>query len=52
VLTSGGLWGIESDSSNEYLKEVEAEELADLRGTLIEAGFLSEYVDQVIQEQA
>jgi hypothetical protein len=52
VLTSGGLWGIESDSSSEYLKEIEAEELADLRGTLIEAGFLSEYVDQVIQEQA
>lgn len=29
--TSGGLWGIESDSSAEYKKEVEAQELADLK---------------------
>lgn len=29
-LTSGGLWGIESDSGKEYLTEVENEQLADL----------------------
>ena len=30
-LTSGGLWGIESDSGKDHLEEVEREELADLR---------------------
>ena len=29
--TSGGLWGIESDSGDEYLTEVAKDELADLR---------------------
>lgn len=28
--TSGGLWGIESDSDKSYMAEVEAEQLADL----------------------
>jgi hypothetical protein len=30
-MESGGLWGIESDSGDDYLMEVEQEELADLR---------------------
>jgi len=30
-MESAGLWGIESDSGADYLKEVEQEELADLR---------------------
>jgi hypothetical protein len=30
-LTSAGLWGIESDSGKDYLKQVEKEQLADLR---------------------
>lgn len=30
TLTSGGLWGIEGDSSREHLAEIEAEELAAL----------------------
>lgn len=38
TLTSGGLWGIESDSGS-YFAEVEKEELADLRGQLEAAGF-------------
>ena len=29
--TSGGLWGIESDSSNDYIKQVSQGELADLK---------------------
>lgn len=33
TLTSGGLWGIESDSG-EYLKEVAQEEVADLKSVL------------------
>jgi len=38
-ISSGGLWGIESDSDESYLREVEAEELAQLRGQLHELGF-------------
>lgn len=52
TLESGGLWGIEDDSDEDYLKSVEQEELADLRQTLIDAGFLAEYVDQEIAQQA
>jgi len=38
-VTSGGLWGIESDSDDEYLANVEQEELSSLRGQLRELGF-------------
>lgn len=41
TITSGGLWGIESDSSPEYLAEVEAEELSDLKSQLKAIGFSS-----------
>lgn len=40
-ISSGGLWGIESDSDYEYLKSIEREELADLRGQLKALGFSS-----------
>jgi hypothetical protein len=30
TLTSGGLWGIESDSDRDYMKQVEHEQLSDL----------------------
>ena len=33
-ITSGGLWGIESDSNEEYLKQVEKEQVDELRGYL------------------
>lgn len=33
-LSSGGLWGIESDSDNEYIEEVENGQLADLKDHL------------------
>ena len=36
--SSSGLWGIESDSSEEYLTEVEKEELADLKDHLTHFG--------------
>jgi hypothetical protein len=32
--TSGGLWGIESDSDESYLKEIEQEQLNDLKSHL------------------
>ena len=38
-VTSGGLWGIESDSEASYFAEVEAEELANLREQLAGIGF-------------
>jgi len=41
TVTSGGLWVIESDSSSEYLKEIEQEQLAELRSQLKAIGFSS-----------
>jgi hypothetical protein len=38
-ITSGGLWGIESDSDKDYLASVRKDELADLRGQLKALGF-------------
>ena len=34
TFSSGGLWGIESDSDDSYFAEVAAQELADLKGHL------------------
>jgi len=34
IITSGGLWGIESDSGDAYIAEVAGEEYADLRRIL------------------
>lgn len=39
TISSGGLWGIESDSDESHFAEVGADELADLRTTLHEMGF-------------
>ena len=39
TITSGGLYGIESDSGNDYLESVEQEELSELRAQLKELGF-------------
>jgi len=30
-LTSGGLWGIESDGGKDYIQEIESEQLQDLK---------------------
>lgn len=38
-ITSGGLWGVESDSEKEYLSEVEQEELTALAAELAVLGF-------------
>jgi len=38
-ITSGGLWGIESDSDASYLKEIETEQLSELREQLRALGF-------------
>lgn len=39
TISSGGLWGIESDSDESYFAEVEAEELSGLREQLHAIGF-------------
>lgn len=39
TIPSSGLWGIESDASQEYLREVEQQEDLDLRALLSELGF-------------
>lgn len=44
-LTSGGLWGIESDSGEDDFAEVEAEELNALRDELTAAGFTPRQID-------
>ena len=38
MFTSGGLWGIESDSGDEYIKEVEEQEFYDLKDHLAAFG--------------
>lgn len=38
-ITSGGLWGIESDSNKEYINQVESEELSALSHELEALGF-------------
>lgn len=38
-IRSGGLWGIESDSGEKYLKEIEQEQLAELKKELEACGF-------------
>ena len=39
TITSGGLWGVESDSGPNYLKTIADEQLAELRGQLLAIGF-------------
>jgi hypothetical protein len=38
-ISSGGLWGIESDSDRTYLTEIETEQLSELREQLRAVGF-------------
>jgi hypothetical protein len=38
VVSSGGLWGVESDSSPEYIQEITAEEMAELTKELLALG--------------
>jgi hypothetical protein len=48
TITSGGLWGIESDSAPEYLSEVEEEEIGQLKDILQSLGFSSKAIQQRI----
>ena len=50
VITSGGLWGVESDSGK-YIEEVEEEELSSLKKELEAIGFTAEEIDAVKVER-
>lgn len=48
-ITSGGLWGIESDSDKAHFESVEKEELSDLRGNLKMLGFSSRAISMAFK---
>lgn len=54
VITSGGLWGIESDSDQKYIDEVVQDELSNLTDQLKELGFsegeIQDAIDNKIEE--
>jgi len=49
TITSGGLWGIESDSDKDYLNSVEQEELASLKSELRALGFSTRAISQAFK---
>src|SRR5260221_5815308 len=49
-ITSGGLWGIESDSDAAYLKEIEDEQLSELRDQLHAIGFSNRAISAGMRE--
>ncbi len=49
-ITSGGLYGIESDSSDEYKEEVKQEQLKDLKSILLELGVEEKEISRAISE--
>ncbi len=51
TLTSAGLWGIESDSEESFLKETAGEEWAQLRETLLTIGVPSKQVPQKLNQR-
>lgn len=50
AVTSGGLWGIESDSDKSYLKEEEQNQLAELRAVLYEMGFSKRAIAAAVKD--
>jgi hypothetical protein len=49
-ITSGGLWGIESDAEDSDLKEIEQEQLSELKDLLLAYGFGRSKVGKAISE--
>jgi len=50
TITSGGIWGTESDSDDDYLASLETDELADLRGQLRALGFSTRAITKAFQD--
>jgi hypothetical protein len=44
AVSSGGLWGIEDSNEDDYIKEVEHEQLADIKDVLKELGFTDDEI--------
>lgn len=51
TITSGGLWGIESDSGPKYFKEVEDEQLSELRDELRAIGFTDAKIKKAFDDR-
>lgn len=51
TITSGGIWGIESDSGPEYFKEVEDEQLSELRDELRAIGFTDAKIKKAFDDR-
>jgi hypothetical protein len=49
-ITSGGLWGVESDSDKDYLAEIETEQLSELREQLRALGFSARAVSTAFRD--
>jgi len=45
TITSGGLWGIENDQKPENYKDIENDQLDELKATLKEFGFTEEQIN-------
>ena len=50
TIKSGGLWGIESDSDQSYLKEIEREEISQLTQELTAIGFSQSTIKSAIHK--
>ena len=49
-ITSGGLWGIESNSGEDYLEEVRLEEERELKDILLKFGFDAGEIEDALSE--
>lgn len=49
-ITSGGLWGLSSDSGNQYFQDEAKNQLAELAETLAEFGFTQKEIKQAIKQ--
>lgn len=51
TIRSGGLWGIETDSGGDYIKQVEDEQLSELRKELESVGFSPRAITRAFQNK-
>lgn len=51
TFTSGGLWGVESDSGDEYIQEIAGEEYAELRKILTSVGVATSELPMKIERR-
>lgn len=48
TVRSMGIWGVESDSTEDYLRELEREEIEGLRAALVDLGFPASQIQQAL----